>query len=1753
MPLTGRNSARRRRKNPDDKLPERPGESTSSAEVMAPTRMKLRVRRRDNAAGGAGAAAGGGQPEEEEERRRESGGRNSRRKNGNNASTTAAAATSSSSPPSSSASASARAVMAAEEASPDSKCPICLDRFNNLAYLDRCLHRFCFPCIQEWSHNKAECPLCKQPFASILHSVRAEDDFKEYTLRPAPANSSVAATVAMVAAMASAARSDHQMRLMLRRHRAADGGETTTRRRRTERGGRGGGGRRAGERTGVWEWYLDSPPLALPPLPHHPAVSPIVAEDSEEGEDQQEQRRRGGADLAERGVIFEGLTGLGGAVVPVAPNDRASRRLMTRLVARQRLQREGGTVRRLRERETVAFRRALYRSGIQVRGVAGFSNQGQQRDITAESFRRNPTHLNRLRPWLRRELTVLYGAHGSLVDIVQRIIMARLARHGLEDTPTIEEELQPFLLARTDHFLHELVSFARSPLSLENYDLQAVYEPPATALELDGTISSTDSSSVIAISEGEEEERRVGGRSEERLLGRAGGAHDDVIQTGSCLSLSAWDDETPGPSYSTAEPSCSLASLSFSPAQEAANEEGGDKREEEGEEECLIVGYKKPIAERTPELVQLSSDTEEEEEKKKEEEEENTAEKLPPLASTTPPLSYLPTIPPSTSGAYRDEQDDNLKEKDGEAGGRRSWSGSSGRSRNSVCTLSPATPGESERQRERESWRDRKQSGSEAAREKRRRRRKRRKRGRERSGDHPRRSGTLSNPNRSIYPAMMRHRSHSPYHSSVESGSALPSSPHDSSWEYPCSQVSPLTSSVSSPSSSSSSSSSSSPLWSSPPLSSQTPPTPSLSPSDRSNTHHGEKPGGKRKYKSRHLDSDDKDPTWRPSSSHGREKRRKLGERERRRRGRDGGRRRERQRRDAHRESGGDSSRRCREDRSPSVEIIYEGTIISNATQPRACKRRRKRHRKAQHSSPPVIITLDSDSSHENVNNNRSSSSSPLSSQQTVDFSDLPPLPLVHSDSVGGALNAEIGELPVDILDQASDGSETEPAVRSESAGPIAIDNSDHDVDVENVEERGSLLGSDDNKGPMTEADTKATAAAAAGTVDGGSQPTGENDAAPTTTDLVHKRASEVSTSDSRLLAAILNDLKEIAAPKCDLSLNFQPSCSPNTRKKHCRDQCEVSQAHSNQEGWLAGTRHPNPNLPEERQYNDIGDQNHGFDLPTFRTSIPPLPPLERLKECRAREEGKDVPPLLKQARPVRSYNRNMPPPLKHKDAGSPHLSPISPIDLHSPQASVDADPVGVNSHVDLNLNPTISPIDSCLGAELPKDNQAIPPILMLKRHFTSALALRGELASTSSISAIDVHSAAPSKVGALTIGLRSMSHKPPIDFHSSSWSENSSSSADCLPHLDFNSFHSSKLHSGHDSTKEISSGPRPIDLHPVNSLSPIDFHSAKTGWSKDKPAHTDSTSRGCRNKTLSPNSWRVAPVDLHPSSSVSAEGTPAGSDVFSGANYTSPPVFVSSIDSRTQNPSSPIDSHTSSKRENLSERLSPSRISSVPTTAPSGRLSNIDVHPGSSKSMVDLHSSSAASEGLTDNKALPLVNHEERLPHGYLPPIDLHYTSPVSPANIHSSSFVSTMIDQHLNHTAISSSTFQTSRRKCISESEPSLESHSKLLHPTDIDSNPRNHFDPSSNPQFLIDTCSKHNLPVDSLRESQPPVDSQPKSSLRDFQLPTDNHITPSSQSVENQWNSNSSIDAHSDSQSPVDERSASSVWTAHTHSAT
>lgn len=922
--------------------------------------------------------------------------------------------------------------------------------------------------------------------------------------------------------------SDHRMRLTLRRNRS--GGSESTRHRRRQHS--------------VWEWNLESP---LSPIPALPSLSPVA-----DREDAQP------FDLSERGVIFEGLTGLGGlgSVDPAAANDRATRRLMTRLASRQRLQREGGTVRRLRERETVAFRRGLYRTGIRVGGVIGGNQDLPQREISAESFCRNPSNLNRLRPWLQRELTVLYGAHDSLITIVQRIIMARIARHGLENTPIIEEELRPFLLARTDHFLHELVRFALSPLSLESYDLQAVYEPPDTAVVVDGLDAASDSSSVIAISEEEDEPRESLSDGVEPM---------QENQAESCLSLSGWDDETPGPSYSSADNSCFLSSFSPAP-QETSSEDRGERQQrsplQQEEEECLIVGYKKPIAERTPELVQLSSDSDEDE--KREESKKNEVEKE--WNEKAVATNLLPTNSPSKSS-----REESLEEA--QASQSQSYS---------------ASPGRSQTGSQRHLDKDRNESG-------RKKREKRRNKRRRKS------SGTFGNPNRSIFPSFTQHLSRSP---SLDS--SLKSSFSDSDWGGYCySVVSPLTSSCpSTPLSSSSASFGSSP---SPRASALTPPP---KPTEQHNTA-AEKPGGKRKYKSRHLDSDDRDPTWQPSSGRSKarevEKMRKKEKEKRRKR-----RKRDRQRRE--------SSSQRREDRSPSVEIVFEGRICSSQSPAR--KRRRKRHRKTLLGGSPMVITLDSESSRD-VTNDRASSgcSSPFGSQQTVDFCQLSALPLVHSSGVGGALEGDIGELPVDILDRGSDGSGAELG-QNKSKELISVDNSDEseaEIDVEGVETNKTFIfeANQDMKEPQEE-----------------EHDTSDNNTCSTDfkdndhEELLHKTNSDATNSDTRLLASILSVLDEMSGPKSDLSLMSKPSVPHNDQLKNSSFVLSSDASH------ILTNKPP----------------SHGVDglRSPFYTTL--LPPFQQLTENR------QAPPLIKPSSPVH-LNRNTHPPLKHKDSPSPNAS----------------------------------------------------------------------------------------------------------------------------------------------------------------------------------------------------------------------------------------------------------------------------------------------------------------------------------------------------------------------------------------------------------------------------------------------------------------------------------------------------------------
>ncbi|OCT97753.1 E3 ubiquitin-protein ligase Topors isoform X2 [Xenopus laevis] len=411
------------------------------------------------------------------------------------------------------------------DASPDSKCPICLDRFDNVSHLDQCLHKFCFRCIQEWAKNKAECPLCKQPFYSIFHSVKAEDDFKEYVLRPT-VNGSFASP------------DGHRFRYRT----------TITR-------------------------------------DHHVPIRPLRSSNT--------QRTFSPPD---NGILFEGFSNQS-----FHQRGEEIHQMIRRLASRRQASAEGRSMRQIQEQELINFRRALYRSGIRVRNI---QDGGRYRDISAEFFRRNPACHHRLVPWLKRELTVLFGSHGSLVNIVQHIIMSNVARYDMESQAFIED-LRPFLLHRTDHFIHEFVNFARCPYNIEAYDQHSNYDCPAPSYEEE----SRSESSVITISPDEADTR-----------------DPDIASAAIGVGQTSWDDETPGPSYSTLEQASATASTTLDISessddeppsitqisQDLSNSETTDILQDQSlpADDCVIVGYVKPLAERTPELVELSSDSE---------------------------------------------------------------------------------------------------------------------------------------------------------------------------------------------------------------------------------------------------------------------------------------------------------------------------------------------------------------------------------------------------------------------------------------------------------------------------------------------------------------------------------------------------------------------------------------------------------------------------------------------------------------------------------------------------------------------------------------------------------------------------------------------------------------------------------------------------------------------------------------------------------------------------------------------------------------------------------------------------------------------------------------------------------------------------------------------------------------------------------------------------------------------------------------
>ena len=65
-------------------------------------------------------------------------------------------------------------------------CAICMGSYENMSHPNKCFHKYCFGCLEEWSKIKPECPLCLKKITSITHSIRIDGTSEKYLLPQPP-------------------------------------------------------------------------------------------------------------------------------------------------------------------------------------------------------------------------------------------------------------------------------------------------------------------------------------------------------------------------------------------------------------------------------------------------------------------------------------------------------------------------------------------------------------------------------------------------------------------------------------------------------------------------------------------------------------------------------------------------------------------------------------------------------------------------------------------------------------------------------------------------------------------------------------------------------------------------------------------------------------------------------------------------------------------------------------------------------------------------------------------------------------------------------------------------------------------------------------------------------------------------------------------------------------------------------------------------------------------------------------------------------------------------------------------------------------------------------------------------------------------------------------------------------------------------------------------------------------------------------
>ncbi|XP_055608884.1 E3 ubiquitin-protein ligase Topors-like [Uranotaenia lowii] len=438
--------------------------------------------------------------------------------------------------------------------SPPPKCAICLGKCRQKCYTDSCRHQFCYRCLLEWSKIKAECPLCKQVFRSIIYNQKTSDRYQEHMISIVPPSASPS----------SAARTEGQ-------------------------GSASGSARSAGPQV----YHRLDFTLTQPPRFTYSATLRVQPSQSE---------RLQQLFLHQSGDV-----------------QRFSREFPDDTIP----SRQSGP----------EWRRYIYHRRLHARPLPDIN--GRMRECSAAFYSENPAQIHRLMPWINRELIALCRGNPAQVTMIMEDVPNLLLTHDITST-VFRERVSYWGRARTAHFIHELLNFARSPYDMIGYDRCVQYDP-----YINSVVVVTSSSSSSSGSETEDDVVRVvepapgtssmmdsanAGTSSGSRRGRTQftietrSSDQTVIMTGSfggagvsgivSVSTSGTQTGSSGLTGSSIDLSRMHPLTSLVPQNASRLEDGENiSLSSSDSDDCRIVGALKPPHLRTPEMVSLESES----------------------------------------------------------------------------------------------------------------------------------------------------------------------------------------------------------------------------------------------------------------------------------------------------------------------------------------------------------------------------------------------------------------------------------------------------------------------------------------------------------------------------------------------------------------------------------------------------------------------------------------------------------------------------------------------------------------------------------------------------------------------------------------------------------------------------------------------------------------------------------------------------------------------------------------------------------------------------------------------------------------------------------------------------------------------------------------------------------------------------------------------------------------------------------------